>query len=547
MEVINLGLYNCSTSEYDCNQAPAIEAAYDFVLDCLVDRLNGMHEVQYSRRFWEIVAGSWLIHFVGFYYDFRNRCHPRACFPDGDDLIEDLFVLDTAHFLSKIKTEKYRDAIGLVSSRHKIECLAAARIEVGSICSSTVSLRDYFYDLLSKTLIYLNPSQDAVVIDSLFSRFDKLRYLARRNSIGSLLLSRLIRRPKHDVTVIDVQGRYELFSNLNIEDEFISQLIDVLPYCLPCFFLEHFRANISSVKEIETPKYKHILTSKTHLHNDYLRLWIAVRIDAGASWSIWQHGGFYGSALHNHHEYYERRIACNYLSWGWADTHGFSKDNQLIAFGVPVYWKKVRRPRIATHVTIVVSEFPYGFSRQFMSWPRGEQVMSYFQEIRQLCQQLVNIFGSNLVIRMPDSIGGYGFPARAFFEEVGLQKYFDENIYINNVYDKSRLVIHTTNTTTFLETFFAGVPSLLYLNPNLWQFRRSAITDFLRLYEAKVLHADISSLVEFTEQVYENPTWWFSDKVSSSVDTFMSKYCRARDNTVERLIQINELPRVKSS
>jgi putative transferase (TIGR04331 family) len=87
------------------------------------------------------------------------------------------------------------------------------------------------------------------------------------------------------------------------------------------------------------------------------------------------------------------------------------------------------------------------------------------------------------------------------------------------------LLVATYNATTYLETFSANYPTLLFWDFKFWELNDQAKPYFKNLYEAGILHYSPESLVNKLEEVYKDPmSWWMQKEVQLAKDEFCSKF-----------------------
>ena len=93
--------------------------------------------------------------------------------------------------------------------------------------------------------------------------------------------------------------------------------------------------------------------------------------------------------------------------------------------------------------------------------------------------------------------------------------------------------IITANSTTFLETFAANYPTVIFWNPNYFELRESAQHYYDDLKNAGILHDSPESAATKVNEIFEDPMfWWLSEKVQSSKDRFCSRFARTSDDWI---------------
>ena len=91
----------------------------------------------------------------------------------------------------------------------------------------------------------------------------------------------------------------------------------------------------------------------------------------------------------------------------------------------------------------------------------------------------------------------------------------------------SRLVVATSNGTTFLETLNLNIPTLITWDSSYVQLRPEAFTYFQRLEEAGIFHSSNHSFADHVTRHWNNiESWWASDTVQSARLLFCNEFSR---------------------
>jgi len=516
---------NSNPSSYDKQKAVTIEDSYLKIIALLAIRLNNIHSLHYPEWFWEIVVGSWLIHFLSFYYDslFEDKFSAKELLTDNNPMLSTVYS-DLSDFLLRIRDADHRmiylKDLDFIKNRffnapiasHQPYCFKPFVYFFSNILDSIISI-----------LLFVS-NQKLFIYDSFLSRTDKFNLLLRFNSLSSFLLSKLIGFRSSSNTVPNILMRDMLCIPSANDDVFINCVLSILPYCLPTFFVESFAEVLYRAKKVDrVTSNKLILTLGSHLHDDFLRLFIALKKLKGSKWFIWQHGGHYGSGFFDHFEYYEKRV-CNYFfTFGWSDAE--LCDKKTLKLGLPIYWRKCIRKPFPQKLLIVLNDYCYGYTSIHSSWPTFEDLVSYYSEVRLICKRLCGILPNQVTIRLPQSKIGYGFDIKSYFEHYDLGSYFDSAQNISLSYAEASVVLHTSNTTSFLETLFLDIPTSVYLNPKYWPLRSDSLSDFDSLNECGVVQLNSDQAVERTLELFKDQTLWHNPRISLPVSRFKNKYC----------------------
>lgn len=516
---------NSNPSSYDKLKAVTIENSYLKIIPLLTIRLNNIHSLHYPEWFWEIVVGSWLIHFLSFYYDslYEYKFSAKELLTDNNSMLSTIYS-NLGDFLLRIRDPDHRMIYlkDLDFIKNRFFTASLAYHEPYRFKSFLCFFNNILDSVISILLSVSN--QKLFIIDSFLNPTDKFKLLLRFNSLSSFLLPRLIRFRALSNTVPNILMRDLLCIPPANDDDFINCVLSILPYCLPTFFVESFAEVLYRAKKVDQiTTNKLVLTLKSHLHDDFLRLFIALKKLKGSKWFICQHGGHYGSGFFNHFEYYEKRV-CNYFfTFGWSDAE--LCDKKTLRLGLPIYWRKCIRKAFPQKLLIVLSDYCYGYTMIHCSWPTFEDLESYYSELRLICKRLCDILPDQVTIRLPQSKIGYGFDIKSYFEHYDLGRYFDSAQNMSLLYSEASVVLHTSNTTSFLETLFLDIPTSVYLNPKYWPLRSDSLSDFDSLNECGVVQLNSDQAVERTLELFNNQTLWHNPRISFPVSRFKNKYC----------------------
>ena len=104
----------------------------------------------------------------------------------------------------------------------------------------------------------------------------------------------------------------------------------------------------------------------------------------------------------------------------------------------------------------------------------------------------------------------------------------------NNSLLNASLVIADQNQTTFLETFAANIPTLLFWNPHHWELRDSAQPYYDELKRTGILHDTPESAANKINEIYPNPVgWWAKPDIQEAKNSFCNKFAYVSDEWLQ--------------
>jgi putative transferase (TIGR04331 family) len=124
-------------------------------------------------------------------------------------------------------------------------------------------------------------------------------------------------------------------------------------------------------------------------------------------------------------------------------------------------------------------------------------------------------------------------------------KMFDKNqvdsgrVNLIKLINKSKLVIHTYNSTGFLETLAANKPTIIFFNNTDYPLNIEAKKYFNYLKDANILFYNWKEAVLFLNNNYNSiDNWWNSNKTQDARNKFCSNFVKLNDNKIDKLVKI---------
>ena len=98
-----------------------------------------------------------------------------------------------------------------------------------------------------------------------------------------------------------------------------------------------------------------------------------------------------------------------------------------------------------------------------------------------------------------------------------------------DLFQSTRLFISTYNATTFLESLFYNIPTIIFWDPSLWELRPSAEPYMNALARVGIFHSNPESAARMMIEIWHDvESWWFSRQIQEARLFFMANY--SRDN-----------------
>ena len=105
-------------------------------------------------------------------------------------------------------------------------------------------------------------------------------------------------------------------------------------------------------------------------------------------------------------------------------------------------------------------------------------------------------------------------------------------------YSESRLTLHLTNFTTYLETLSLNVPTVIYLNPAHNEYTDDAMIYINELKKSEIFFDDLQSTVNHINLIWDNvDEWWESDAVQKARSKFVNRFALKSDSFIQDFIK----------
>ena len=106
--------------------------------------------------------------------------------------------------------------------------------------------------------------------------------------------------------------------------------------------------------------------------------------------------------------------------------------------------------------------------------------------------------------------------------------------------NNSKLIVHTYNSTPFLETISSNLPTILILKKNDNPFKNEAKPFIKNLVKNNILFYDAKLAAKFVNKLWnENiDDWWNDNKTQKAINKFITNYANTTNNISEEIKKI---------
>lgn len=506
-----------------------LQSLYEELLKALATRLNELHSVNHSVRYWRILVGPWLGYFTQMLFDrwamvkqVMTENKPsgvRVLRHNDGDLVPNDMESFTPLFIGDVWNEsiygQILDWMGVPVERVDVENNKLVTTPNGE---KTGPIRQ----------IKRNLARVADYISGILRRDNEYFFISSYLGIKQdlLLQAKLGQLPKlwrpvavPIISFNDAARQWE-FEKINTVDEFSGLVCALIPRNIPKAYLEGYQELVALTEKLPWPKLpKVIFTSNSYSADDVFKVWAAAKVENGVPLVIGQHGGNYGMAKWSFHEEHEIAISDRYLTWGWGqdDNPKLEPVGNIINFG-----KRVT-PDDEGVILMVEMMLPR-HSYHMYSVPAASQWLDYFEDQCRFVMALPERVRDHLLVRLfPQE---FGWDQRQRWEDRFKNIKIDAGSQsMKSAMEKSRVCICTYNATTYLESMSLNFPTIIFWNPRHWELRNSALPYFERLKEVGIFHDTPESAARQLELVWSDVSgWWQSAEVQAVRHELCSRF-----------------------
>jgi putative transferase (TIGR04331 family) len=508
-----------------------LEQLYEKVIISCSDSLNQFHKVNYSTRYWKILIGPWLFHFIQILFDRWQMVKSL----EGDS-INGTIVLS-----------------GLNNSMVPINMMEFIKLYSGDLWNHWIfgEIIKYTGKIPITKVPYIHNDEQNISslkpnkIKQLVKKFIK-KYSFKTQKNKYFFYGSSFSKTKQmtlELSLKQIPSFYDFSENENEEDdnfeknrslfdvdfyevdEFESFLSKFIPSQMPKYYLEGFNDLNSQCKKRYWPTNpKCIITSSAIINSDIFKFWVAEKTEQGSKLVISQHGGHYGVGKWSAGENHEISISDSFLSWGWREkgVHPMSSA-KLMSF------KYKKLPEKKSDILIAL-----GLTQRYSYWlysiPVSSQWTEYFDDQTEFIDSLPSNIKDYIKVRLSPSDFDWSHKERLLDKFPSLKFDNTKNSFQLSV-SNSKIFVGTYNATTFLETFSANIPTIIFWNPLHSEIRQSAKPYFEILHQVGIMHYSPESAARHLTQVWNNiDEWWNLKETQNARLVFAEQYAKTSSN-----------------
>lgn len=517
----------------------------------LCEILNSHHATRHGERYWRILIGHWfrrtlevLINRYKTLDACLNKYKPSTVtiFSNTGNV---LAVKNTgsaiqAYSDSYWNTALFAKILEFVDKHNlSIEKIPDARnFKFGwSYVSHPLKKNKCFKKFLKqkiRTLLTLfSKSTDAVIISSYLPILDELHLQLSMWQFPQKIDGWEF---KDQDVLIDYSLRQSLASNLiNQNSVGLERLLQSLVFeLMPACYLEGFK-NLKKYCELlpwpSRPKF--IFTSNSFDTNEIFKVWAGNKIESGTPYIVGQHGNNFGTSRFIDPSIQEI-TADKYITWGWDE--GLSQH-------IPGFMlKKGSKSDIAYSPNgglLLIELHP---PLMMTTWDSAAEFSNYLEEQIIFVSHLPESILEELTVRLHQGMENLSRDDLARWRDYSNNKRIRLEYGhqpIEKLIARSRLVVHSYDSTGILQTLTSNIPTLAFWQGGLNHLRESALPHYQSLIDVGIVHLSAQSAsMHISEAWGDIEGWWYSTKVQDARVNFCKYYANISKEPVSDLIKI---------
>ncbi len=495
---------------------------YEQYLIEITDSLNLVHRINRPVDYWRIIIGPWLHYFISISFDryetirlaSKNYNIKSTELPSYD--IKDWIPSTYVEFNHQYYSDEWNSY--LFSEIIKNTNLINASESKSQIKPKPYILKKIKGSFIKSLLFFLtritrNFRKKVLMIEVDIPQVSLYKILLKLKSFS---LSYYLRIVPYRFTM-NMNIRNDIFKFKEATNEFEKLLNILIPLNMPTSHIEGFKEIQEQSEKIFPQKVDLVITSNAYFSNEHFKVWIANQKQNFTKLWVMVHGGHHGTALFNGPGKLTEDMADRFYAWGWGNYNLPSPKLSSL--------NKKKLSQTGNNILFI----PYNIS-QYSNHLDSSPIAASFEDCLKMhnkffdCLKKIEL-EKKLVIRLKSGIVPRDLK-KEYSQLSGLKNfvYSDEESPLESI-NKSELVIVTYDSTFFLESLTLNRPTCLFIRKDFWEMSEESEPYFKKFLECGILHYDEQSLTNHISTVHHDYlSWWQSDIVQSSIDSFLSKY-----------------------
>lgn len=503
---------------------------------------NKVHNVNYDERYWNIVLGHWLKRYTTVMFN-RYYTIIKALNNYNIQFVQitnsDLRITVDNNSESFIWSASNNNNWNQVVYSKIIQFIAPPNIQKTQITPSVkleerkVSFKMKKFQTRLKNLIVqkLFPlfcrKNDAFIIKSYLPVLEELKL---QISLGQF--PQFWKTPSLNIFDLNPEIRNEIKFEYYKFQDFEKFIRLEMPNYIPACYLEGYSNINEKIENLFWPvQPKFIFTSNSFDTEEYFKFWTAKRVHEGYPYFIGQHGNNYGTLYGN--ETYPEQVTCDkFLTWGWQNNN----DKNIPLFNLKI--ANIHPPKRSLNKYLLLIEL-HPLHRLGPS-DDIQNFKTYLNQQFEFTSYLPFAIRQKLKVRLHSASKFFQWDEERLWVEKFPEISIDSgNGDILNLIFKSKLVVHSYDSTGILETLALNIPTICFWQGGTSHLVSSAIPFYNLLSEVEILADSPEKASKIINKHWNNiEKWWNSFEVQKARLTFCQQYSRIDKHPIKTLKDI---------
>ena len=497
----------------------------DNLIKLFTQKLNKIHQSNYSEKSWRIIIGSWLPLYLSTMYDrweslriFFDKYEKDIetySFTINENIFYNYGVLDFIEkvvqndfwnhknflriidFQYKSKVNVHKDKVDIAPDLNKNQNSSLPKSFLKSIFKRIFILVD---DVFSFVGIRMNK----IIIENFYHKKTDLIKIFIRSKIFPAFYLNTFNEEKYKMNLeIEEEKRKKFFNSESCSNDFEKYLFYAFVTDFPVAYLEKFELLKKSNRKINKLKKDKIFTKVSYIMNERFKLWLAEMVSNKTKLYVGQHGGCLNTKL-NGFLGLDEKIADKVLTWN--ET---SKTNEIQMSPIELFRFKNIKKKNQKNLLIVNSETAR-YPCKIQSHPFAEEYKKSLIGTYKLIEKLKANIKDKIIYRSNDLGYKTAEQIKEKFSEINADAFKKTSIKDN--LQHSRLVVCTYPETAVSEIIFTGIPLIIFIPDNLYEFDNDSNEILKMLKKSKIYFQDPEEAAKHINLIWEDPLKWWNEK-----------------------------------
>lgn len=515
-----------------------LKDVYERTLQQMAELLDEVHGEKHSVRYWRIIIGPWLFHYIDVLYD-RYLCIQQAIskyqYFDTIILSEDSFITprSTLEYILLILDDPYNLQIYskiLLAQGYNVKQKPYVIKRKANPISKNIKIKNFFKKIFSYCSLLLAKKRGSIyLVEPYFSKSSIIKFfLKTKGKVTPLLFAN-----EHIPEVRPNSCMRNFFQKLSLNNnKFENLLVKLIPYDIPYTFLEQYKMlRKESLKYPSKPKV--IVSWVSWYFNEPFKIWAGTLAESGCLLYGAQHGGNYGIDQYMQAFEHEVAITDKYFTWGWNDGE-FNERLVPMTISINTGKKRIKKNKRNSKILFAGTATPRYLYR--MQFPTCNQMEKYCNDQMTFLKCLSSSYRKFISYR--GFIKDYGLDIEKRIHDVFPDLIMEGwDIPFQKSLAECRLFVCDHLSTIHAEALSQNIPTILFWDPDSCIHKREALLYLEKLKKVGILHYSPESAANMVCDVYDNVDDWWNDheRQSARID-FCDRYARNTNNAVNEWV-----------